>query len=143
MEIILANHLSNWKDFTRQFTGNLQPGLKDVLYYHFFFPTENCTWQVAVETSQNVWGNWASHSDNNRPHFERSKNWDSDGKTWTYVNLQKSSIWQRHICVQIYWATFVRSKLNAFLPLFCTQLHNITILWKVLLCVNFKYFAAF
>lgn len=94
MEIILANHLSNWKDFTRQFTGNLKPGLKDVLYYHFFFPTENCTWQVAVETSQNVWGDWASHSDNNRPHFERSKNWDSDGKTWTYVNLQKSSIWQ-------------------------------------------------
>lgn len=81
MEIILANHLSNWKDFTRQFTGNLKPGLKDVLYYHFFFPTENCTWQVAVETSQNVWGDWASHSDNNRPHFERSKNWDSDGKT--------------------------------------------------------------
>lgn len=36
MEIILANHLSNWKDFTRQFTGNLQLGLKDVLYYHFF-----------------------------------------------------------------------------------------------------------
>lgn len=36
MEIILANHLSNWIDFTRQFTGNLQLGLKDVLYYHFF-----------------------------------------------------------------------------------------------------------
>ena len=63
-----------------------------------FFPTENCTWQVAVETSQNVWGNWASHSDNDRPHFERSKNWDSDGKTWMYVNLQKSSIWQQHVC---------------------------------------------
>ena len=140
MEIILANHLSNWKDFTRQFTSNLKPGLKDVLYYHFFFPAENCTWQVAVETSQNVRGDWASHSDNNRPHFERSKNWDSDGKTWTYVNLQKSSIWQQ--CVQNLLSDFW-SKLNAFLPLFCTQLHNITILWKVLLSINFKYFATF
>ena len=139
MEIILANHLSNWKDFTRQFTGNLKPGLKDVLYYHFFSLQKIALDKLLLRLHKMYEAIGQATQTTIDPILKDQKIETVMGKLERML-IYKSHQFDSNVCK---FTEQLLSKLNAFLPLFCTQLHNITILWKVLLCVNFKYFAAF